>query len=277
MPSVRRPRDHQGGTAEGAGDGIRWAGGRLEMVRVLDQDPGLGRHLSAQTLRRASSAAIAPLLRIDEGPTSFLIEEPSSHAHLGLLVLDGLIARHLSFGEIGASEFYAPGDLLRPWPARPETAELSEVRWEALAPTLLASLDQDFANRVRDWPEITSALLDRAAQRSDSQTLQAALHQARRIDDRVLLALWHFAGRWGQIGPEGRIVKLPNITGELLARFVGARRQSVSTALGELADSGALRRGPNGALVLPHRPPQLGQIQPGRRATDRKPRLRRRA
>lgn len=277
MPSARRPRDHQGGTAAGAGVRSGWADGQLEMVRVLDRDPELGRHLSAQALQQASSAAVAPLLRIDEGPTSFLIAEPASHAHLGLLVLDGLIARHLSFGQIGASEFYAPGDLLRPWPPRSDTAELREVRWEVLAPTLLAALDQDFANRVRPWPEIAAALLDRAAKRSDSQTLQAALHQAKRIEDRVLLALWHFAGRWGEIGPEGRIVRLPNITGELLARFVGARRQSVSTALGDLADSGALKRGPNGTVILPHEPPQLRRIQPGRRATDRKPRLRRRA
>ncbi len=192
-------------------------------------------------------------------------------------MLDGLIARHLSFGQIGASEFYAPGDLLRPWVRRRDTAELSEVRWEVLAPTRLAALDQEFAHRVRAWPEIAAALLDRAARRSDSQTLQAALHQATRIEDRVLLALWHFAGRWGQIGPEGRIVELPNITGELLARFVGARRQSVSTALGDLADNGAIKRRPGGTLILPQEPPQLERIQPGRRATDRKPRLRRRA
>jgi hypothetical protein len=247
------------------------------MVRVLERDPELGHHLSPQALKRASAAAIAPLLGVDEGPASFLIDEPGSHAHLGLLVLDGLIARHLSFGQIGASEFYAPGDLMRPWVRRRDTAEFREVRWEVLAPAQLATLDQDFAYRVRAWPEIAAALLDRTAQRSDSQTLQAALHQGRRIEDRVLLALWHFAGRWGQIGPEARVVKLPNITGELLARFVGARRQSVSTALGDLADSGALKRGPNGTVILPHEPPQLGQIQPGRRATDRKPRLRQRA
>jgi CRP/FNR family transcriptional regulator, cyclic AMP receptor protein len=141
-----------------------------------------------------------------------------------------------------------------------------------LAAARLAALDADFANRVRAWPELAAGLLDRAAQRHDAQLLQAALHQAKHVEDRVLLALWHFAGRWGHVGPEGRIVHLPNITGEILARFVGARRQSVSTALGQLADRGQLKRRGDGAIVLPHQPPQLlANIERGRRATDRLP------
>ena len=210
----------------------RGAGSRsdVEMVRVLDEDPELGRYLTGRALELASSAAVAPLLRVARGPTSFLIDESATHAHFGLLVLDGLIARHLSFGQIGASEFLGPGDLLRPWLNRGEGTEVVHVTWEALGVSRLAALDQDFANRTRAWPEIATALLDRAAERSDSQALQAALHQTRRVEDRVLLALWHFAGRWGRVGPDGRVVSLPGVTGELLARFVGARRQSVSTA-----------------------------------------------
>ncbi|HEY5316781.1 MAG TPA: Crp/Fnr family transcriptional regulator [Solirubrobacteraceae bacterium] len=248
-------------------------GAQVEMVRVLDEDPDIGRYLSGRALTLASSAAVAPLLRVAPGPTSFLIDESATHAHLGLLMLDGLIVRHLIFGQIGANDFLGPGDLLRPWLSRGDSSEVVHVTWEALGPTRLAALDQDFANRTRAWPEIATALLDRAAERSDSQALQAALHQTRRVEDRVLLALWHFAGRWGQVGPEGRIVSLRNITRELLARFVGARRQSVSTAIGNLMATGAIRRLPDGSLVLPREPPQLEHIAPGRRATDRQPRL----
>jgi CRP/FNR family cyclic AMP-dependent transcriptional regulator len=250
------------------------AASQLEMVRVLDEDPELGRYLSGRALVLASSAAVAPLLCVEKGPTSFLIDESATHAHLGLLVLDGLIVRHVSFGQIGANDFLGPGDLLRPWLNRGEGTEVAHVSWEALSRSRLAALDQDFANRTRAWPELATALLDRAAQRSDSQALQAAVHQTRRVEDRVLLALWHFAGRWGHVGPDGRIVSLHNITRELLARFVGARRQSVSTAIGQLAATGAIKRLPDGSLVLPQEPPQLDHIAPGRRATDRKPRLR---
>jgi CRP-like cAMP-binding protein len=246
------------------------------MVRVLDEDPELGRYLSGRSLELASSAAIAPLVRVEAGPTSFLIDASATHAHFGLLVLDGLIARHLSFGQIGASEFLAPGDVLRPWLTRGEGTEVVHVTWEALGASRLAALDEDFANRTRSWPEIATALLDRAAERSDSQALQSALHQTKTVEDRVLLALWHFAGRWGRVGPEGRMVSLPNITGELLARFVGARRQSVSTAISQLTATGAIKRSPGGVLILPREPPHLEHIAPGRRATDRKPRLRNR-
>ncbi len=71
MPSARETRDHQGGAAQRAGAGFARADDHLQMVRVLDQDPGLGSHLSGDALRQASSAAIAPLLRIDQGPRHF--------------------------------------------------------------------------------------------------------------------------------------------------------------------------------------------------------------
>lgn len=98
--------------------------------------------------------------------------------------------------------------------------------------------------------------------------LQAALHQARRVEDRVLLALWHFAARWGQTGPEGRTVDLHNITREVLARFVGSRRQSVSTALGKLQDRGSIVRLADGSLLLPRAPAELETIARGQRASD---------
>lgn len=231
------------------------------MVSVLTEDPGLARHLSARALAQASAEALAPLVRLQVGRQRFLVDEPLTHGHLGLLVLEGLIARHVAFGQIGATELLGPGDILRPWVNHRDHAEAVNGRWEVLARTRLAALDRDFANRVRPWPEIAAALLDRAIDRTDSQLLQSALRQTRRVDDRLLLALWHFAGRWGEVQDEHRTVSLPRITGEMLARIVGARRQSVSTALGALTDRGALTRRPDGTLIVHARPPQLDGIQ----------------
>ncbi|MCA1709207.1 MAG: hypothetical protein LC808_40375 [Actinobacteria bacterium] len=129
-------------------------------------------------------------------------------------------------------------------------------------------MDRDFASRIRAWPELAAPLLSRTAERSDTQVLQAALHQPKRVDDRLLLALWYFAARWGRTGPEGRTVSLSNVTGELLARFVGTRRQSVSTARGNLRDRGDVIRRPNGSLLLPRPPAGLTTIARGQRATD---------
>jgi CRP/FNR family transcriptional regulator, cyclic AMP receptor protein len=247
------------------------------MVRVLDEDPDLGGYLDGPALAAASAAAVAPLLHVSPGPVALLIDEPATHEHLGLLVLHGVIARHVSFGQIGAIEFLGPGDVFRPWPQLVGTRESMDIRWEALAPVRLAALDADFAHRVRPWPQIHSALLERAGRRPDALALQAALRQASSVEDRVLLALWHFAGAWGHVTPDGRSVQLTNITGEVLARFVGARRQSVSTALGRLADSGRISRRPDRSVLVLEQPSELERIQPGRRATDRQPRIRRRA
>jgi len=253
--SARAPRERGKSPAR--------ARGEIEMVRVLDEDPELGFYLPGPQLKLASAAAIAPLLRIEPGTTSFVIDEPMTHAHLGFLVLEGLIVRHVFFGELGASELYGSGDLLHPWLRRAHST--APVRWEVLAPTRLAALDEGFADRIHAWPELAAGLIERAAERADFQALQAALRQAKRVEDRVQLALWHFAARWGETGPEGRTVRLPNVTGELLARFVGARRQTVSTALGRLADRGELRRNPDGGLTLAHAPAQLERIEAGRR------------
>jgi CRP/FNR family cyclic AMP-dependent transcriptional regulator len=238
----------------------------IAMVRVLDEDSALGR-LHPRSRDAARTAAIAPLLTLPPGVTRFLIDEAETHGHFGLLVLDGMVARHVTFGQISSTEFVGPGDAIRPWVV-PDGGETFNVRWEILSPTRLAVLDREFASRVRPWPEIAADLLDRSTARIHSQLLQAALRQAKRVDDRVLLALWHFAARWGTVGSEGRIVRIPNITGEVLARIVGARRQSVSTALNALQARGAIQRRPDGGWVIPDRPSQLEQLEVGSRASD---------
>jgi CRP/FNR family cyclic AMP-dependent transcriptional regulator len=269
-----RMRHSQGSEGRGRPDPGPTGSGHLEMVRVLAEDPGLARHLSGRALVQATSEAIAPLVRLQAGTRSFLLEEPQTHGHLGLLVLDGLLARHATFGHITATELLGPCDLARPWAPPREHGEFIEVRWEALAPTRLAALDRDFANRVRPWPEIAAALLDRTAQLADSHLLLSALRQARRVEDRVLLALWHFAGRWGELHPEGRTLRLSNISGETLAGVVGARRQSVSTALGQLADSGAIKRHPGGSVTIAAQPSELQHVQSQQQALSEHPKRR---
>src|SRR4051794_21301948 len=199
----------------------RFAGESVRMVAVLDDDPALGWALTPAGREAAGAAAIAPLLVLRPGEVEFRIDEADTGGHLGLLVLAGVVARHLSFGSIGATDFFGPGDVMRPWPRAGNGGEAVAWRREVLAPVRIAVLDEAFASRIRAWPELHAALLDRAAQRSDFQALQVALHQAVRVEDRVLLALWHFAGRWGETRPEGRAVSLTKITGEVLARFVG--------------------------------------------------------
>jgi CRP/FNR family cyclic AMP-dependent transcriptional regulator len=238
------------------------------MVGVLEVDPALGRDLSPSNLAMATAQAIAPTYEITQSRWTGVIADHATGAHLGLLMLDGLMARHISIGAIGSTEFLGPRDLMRPWGRTRVPGDQLEVRWEVLAPARIAVLDRAFALRISPWPELIGALLERSVDRVDSQLVQSALRQTTRVEDRVLLALWHFADRWGEVTAEGRRIDLPKVTGAILAGIVGARRQSVSTALGRLTDRGAIRREPDGSWTIPHRPSQLERIEPGRRAAD---------
>ncbi|MFL5795732.1 MAG: helix-turn-helix domain-containing protein, partial [Actinomycetota bacterium] len=80
-----------------------------------------------------------------------------------------------------------------------------------------------------------------------------AYHQ--RVDDRLLLMLWHLAERWGRVHPDGVVVPLP-LNHQRLADLVGAHRPSVTTAMGELTRSGAVSRRDDGDWVLHGAPPE---------------------
>jgi CRP/FNR family transcriptional regulator, cyclic AMP receptor protein len=228
----------------------------VEMVSVLEEDPEVGRHLPPTARAGAALAALAPVLTLEPGVHTLAVDTPPPRAHLGYLVLDGLVTVHVRFGSIWSTEFLGPSDVLRPW-AMSARVEVAEAWWETLTPTRLAVLDRDFAMRIRAWPELTAALFDRYTERLASQLLQSALRKARRVEDRIWVALWHFAGRWGRVCPEGYVVDLPKVTGEVLANIVGARRQSVSTALSALTDRGVIQRRSDGSWLIMEKPPQL--------------------
>jgi DNA-binding transcriptional MocR family regulator len=70
----------------------------------------------------------------------------------------------------------------------------------------------------------------------------------------VLSILWHLAERWGRMTLDG--VALPlTLSHRLLAQLIGARRPTVSTALGQLAARGEVVRLPGGSWLLKGTPP----------------------
>jgi len=66
--------------------------------------------------------------------------------------------------------------------------------------------------------------------------------------------MWHFADRWGRMTRDGARVHLP-ITHSVLASVVGARRPSVTTALGRLEAQGMIERLGDGEWLLRGAPP----------------------
>jgi CRP-like cAMP-binding protein len=70
-----------------------------------------------------------------------------------------------------------------------------------------------------------------------------------RVDVRVLAYLWHLGDRFGVVVPGAIRLDIP-LTHAVLARLVGARRPTVTTALQRLIQLGYLRRDGRAFVLL---------------------------
>lgn len=224
-------------------------------VRVLEEDPELAVGLDPQSIQLATRHAIAAVEIVAPGPWTPSPPPDGSGGHLGLLVLDGLLMRDVRFAHAACAELIGRGDLLRPWDWEREVQTIRpEVTWTALQPVRLAVLDRRIAAIMGRWPELVSALVARAVQRSFELATKQATSHLTRVDARLELLFWGLADRWGRVGPDGVVLELP-LTHQVLGRLVGAQRPSVTTALSDLARRGILERRDDGAWVLHGDPP----------------------
>ena len=144
----------------------------------------------------------------------------------------------------------------------------AEPTWTALEETRVAWLDSPFAVAVRRWPELGAALLERSERRFERLAITQAIGQLTRVEDRVLTLLWHLAERWGRMTPAGVVLPV-KLTHRVIARLVGARRPSVTTAIGSLERSGRLERREDGAWLLQGDGPRdAGRDAPAARALE---------
>lgn len=229
----------------------------MPLARVLEEDPELFEAVSDEARPRAIAEAVARVESLELG----IWDEPDSPGNYrdgyGLLVLEGMLARRVTLGRFECTELLGEGDLLRPWTfTSAATASVpSKVTWNVVEPVRLAVLDRRFALKVAPWPELTSSLMDRIVQRARWLAFQLAVAHVVRVDTRLLLMMWHFADRWGRMTRAGARVRLP-VTHSVLASVVGARRPSVTTALGRLQDQGLIERLGDGAWLLHGSPPE---------------------
>jgi CRP/FNR family cyclic AMP-dependent transcriptional regulator len=225
------------------------------IVRVLDEVPDLVQALPASV---AADARRIPVRVIEAPVGSWTFDNATlTPGHLGLLVLDGLLGRAVGVaGSAPFTELLGAGDLLRPWSGAADFASVpTDARWEVLVRSRMAVLDRRFALAVSRWPEVTAAILDRSVERSRSLVFFLAVCPLKRVEARLLVALWHVADRWGRVTRDGVMLPLP-LTHKLLASMIGAHRPSVTTALGTLRERGALERRRDGAWLLRGPPPR---------------------
>jgi hypothetical protein len=224
-------------------------------IRVLEADPDLANGLAPDEAEAATAALAVPTIEVGLGGWSPEDELPVANGHLGLLMLDGLIARDLRIAGRSCVELIGEGDLVYPWGFLPHGAPVEvEVRWRALEPARLALLDDAFVRDAAAWPEIGRRLVLRAVARSQALAFSLAINCVTGLRNRLLMLLWQLADRWGRVGPSGVSVPLP-LTHEMLGRLAGASRPSVSTALKELEVEGLISRRPGGGYLLHGEPP----------------------
>lgn len=224
-------------------------------VRVLEEDPELATDLDPTSLQLATRHAIAAVEVVAPGPWEPTAPPDGGQGHLGLLVLDGLLLRDVTFARAACTELLGRGDLLRPWDWDNEVATVRPtVTWTALQPLRLAVLDRRITAILGRWPELVSAIAARAVRRSSELATTQATSHLTRVDARLELLFWGLADRWGRVGPDGVVLDLP-LTHQVLGRLVGAQRPSVTTALSDLTRRGVIERREDGAWVLRGKPP----------------------
>src|SRR3954451_11226628 len=230
-------------------------------VQLLKVDPELARGLDVPRAREAAERLYTRAIDVPRGrwtPQPWLT---GGSQPIGLLVLDGFLVRERTVSSHPCAELLGPGDLLRAW----EDGDAEEllprrIDWAAATSARVAIVDQALAVRMAQWPEISAALMDRAARRAERLVVTQAIAHITRVDERLLALLWLRAERGGRVVPGGVLaaLRLPHRT---LAGMVGARRPSVTTALGQLMARGAIERRPDGAWILRGNPPSEERIE----------------
>lgn len=230
-----------------------------DLISIVDADADLGDLLTASELQRARREALTRVRRLPVGDwIAAEALDPDVH-HRGFLIIDGLMSREVEVLGRRAVELLGPGDVMRPWGWDTEGSHVhAEVGWKVLEPTRLAVLDHGLITRISPWPALGLELFARGTRRAHWLATVLAIAHHQRVDDRLILTLWHLADRWGRVSAEGVILPL-TLPHQRLADLIGAHRPSVTTAMGALLRANRLKRRADGTWLLLGPPPdELG-------------------
>jgi hypothetical protein len=228
-----------------------------DWVQVLQADPELAKSIPQATRDDAAVYTFAHALWLEPGEWQPELDG-DAEGHLGLLVLDGFLVRHVRVIDRPPAELLGPGDLLHPWEPDHTEPFTAGSRWDVLEPARLAVLDRRFAAVIGRWPDLVAALFGRAIARSRSLLLNLAIGQLVGVDIRLLVLFWHIAERWtehdGNGASDGCVLPV-HLTHQLLASLISAQRPTVTSALATLTEKGLISRNDKGLVVLHGEPP----------------------
>jgi CRP/FNR family cyclic AMP-dependent transcriptional regulator len=241
-----------------------------QLASLLELDPDLGQLLHDERLEAARQELRVTVHPLQTGPWDVEKLSGTSPDHLGLLVLDGVLAHEVLVSDTVSTELLGPGDVVRPWRLHDGATLLQHsIRWSVLTRSRVALLDRRFGAHVAAYPEVNAAIIDRVAERALRLAVIRAISQLNRVDRRLLALFWHLAERWGKMTGDGIVVPM-TLSHRMLGQLVGARRPTVSTALGELAREHELVRRDDGTWLLTGEPvgvpePATAKVVPMRR------------
>ena len=228
-------------------------------MRLLAAAPDLADFLTTEERKDAERIAL-PTVRL-AGPVklSDLLQEANAFA---ALVVDGMLLRDLRIGEQPSLRIFGPGELVATG-AVPSSMLLAQSEFRAVEPTHLAMLGIEFLAGAHRWPRLVAGLQARMADGAERLAVQMAICQQPRVQDRILAMMWLLAESWGRVTSAGTMLPLA-LTHETLGALVGARRPTVTLALGELTERGALVHQGHGWLLLeaPPAPPETDKRAP---------------
>jgi CRP-like cAMP-binding protein len=215
-------------------------------IRLLEVEPDLARFLSQEEKAELRALSV-PERVVGKGPLNVEALLRSSHA-FGAIVLEGMLLDRLRVGDQPSLRLIGPGDFL--WlPGQPRSTLVATTDFRAAATTRLAMLGREVLLAASRWPRTVGGLLVRTGEQSERMATQLAICQLPQVGQRLLALFWLLAESWGRVTPIGTSLPLA-VTHDALGEMVGAKRSTVTLALGELVEAGAIVRQDGGWLLI---------------------------
>lgn len=230
-------------------------------IRLFDAEPDLIRFLGPEDSEQARETQL-PVHALPKGDADIksLFEQSGA---FGGFVLEGMLLQSLRLGNHSGLRLLGPGDVLS-ITQTPRSILVIESTCRATVPTSLALLEREMLMAVRRWPQIAAGLHAHTGEQSERLVTQLMLCQLPRVDERIIALMWLLAESWGQVTPSGTFLPI-NLTHAALGGLIGARRPTVTLALGNLTSAGMLRRHQRGWMLLGS-PDQLERAGSARRS-----------
>jgi hypothetical protein len=229
-------------------------------VGLLRVEPHFGHGIPPEDTALATRVLVLPRLALTAGVWSPPSRDRWLGPTAGLLLLDGIVARHVQLADRVATQLLGPGDILQPWGSGQDLLPCG-VSWSIDIGGSAAVLDGRFAMAARRWPFLASVVQERLGALTERLATHLAICQLPRVELRVLALLWALAERFGRMTPDGVVLSL-HLTHRRIGQLVGAQRPTVSLALSTLVEDGHIVRRDDGTFLLDER--SRAAIAPGR-------------